>query len=72
MGKTVKISVIFSLFLCGCEIPPKHKWVTTVREKCWAMGGKVSLSDNNNMIECYRTTVFMREPKLLFKESYGP
>ena len=69
--KSVKIGAILCAFLAsGCSISQETRNNTALVQECYSMRGEAFTDTVKKTVRCYRATMFMREPKLLFEKSY--
>lgn len=68
---SVKIGAILCAFLAsGCSISQETRNNIALMQECYTMHGEAFTDTVKKTVRCYRVTVFMREPKLLFEKSY--
>ena len=64
------VTGIYDIFKSPPPPPTEQEaWIAQQRERCSAMRSGLSYDEKTNIAECWRTP-FMRQPKLMFRETY--
>lgn len=62
--------IMWLVTLVGCAQTPKEEWLTTMVNRCYAMGGNQYFDAKNQTFECFRHPIG-RMTKSLFKETFS-